>query len=137
LTESEKAKSYLMQVVYADESVKMKLEQIERLDALSKKCTSVMTGMPRGGSGSDFTKIRDRMIEESLECERQMQKLLDLKEDVRRKIDMIQDRKHRVVLEMRYLNCATWESIAESIGRDVTTAHRWHGQALKDFAKLC
>ena len=134
---TDEAKAYLRQVEYLDESVSSMLEQIERMDAMSKKCTSALTGMPRSGVGGDFTKIRDRIDEERDRCAKEAQRLLDLKVEARERIESIQSGRSRAVLEMRYLSYMTFEKIAERMDKDVSTINRWHGTALLDFCAVC
>ena len=50
-----------------------------------------------------------------------------------RVIDMVDNSLYRAVLIARYINCDTWECIAERFNYDLRWIYRLHGKALKEI----
>ena len=131
-------KEYLSQARYLDMRIQSKLEQLQSLNELATKCTSVITGMPHSPSKSTssmadtITKIID------LQCEinKDIDELVDLKEEIANVIHNVKQTELRMILEKRYLCFHTWDSIAADMGYDLRWLHRLHGKALTMAEKI-
>jgi DNA-directed RNA polymerase specialized sigma24 family protein len=60
-----------------------------------------------------------------------LQRLLDLKMDIASTINRVSSAEQRVLLELRYLCCKTWEDIAYEMNYNVRSVYKVHGSALK------
>lgn len=72
---------------------------------------------------SEYSRLLDEKVEELITYRMMMLKL----------IKELGDSTYRTLLIARYINCKTWEEIAEDMGYDVRHIHRLHGAALQKF----
>lgn len=72
---------------------------------------------------SEYSRMLDEKVEELMAYRVKMLKL----------IKELSDSTYRTLLIARYINCKTWEKIAEDMGYDVRHVHRLHGAALRKF----
>ncbi len=130
---NQKKKEYLNGYKYAKRREKRILEQIQqlRLDAMLPCLQG--DGMPRGSSQSDLSDYMEKY--ESLMEELKKERLTALEEmqEIRRQIGKLKDEDGKEVLERRYILMESWDTIAEKMGIDKSTAIRKHGKVLKNF----
>ena len=129
------AKMYLMQVINIDQQINCKLDQLGRLKALATHTTSTFSDMPKNqhnnNSRLEETVLKIIEMEHSIDAE--IDRLVDLKAEVRKQISLLPDARCRLVLEERYLNGAPWEAIAAEMGYTVRNVQILHGKALQEF----
>ena len=128
------AKTYLMQVVNIDQQINSKLEQLGRLRALATHTTSTFSDMPK--SHNNNSRLEDtvlKIIEMEHSIDDEIDKLVDLKAEVRQQISLLPDARCRLILEEKYLNGETWEGIAADLGYTVRNVQILHGKALQEF----
>ena len=124
-------KEYLSQVRDMDVRINAKLEQVWRLRAQASRCTSTLTGMPRGsGGGSRVEEIVARYVELEQEIDASVDRMMALRREVEQVIAAVPNPTHRTLLELRYLNGWTWEHIAEAMDYDPRHVRKLHGYAL-------
>ena len=77
-------KEYLSQARYLDMRIQSKLEQLESLNELATKCTSVITGMPHSPSKrtSSMADTINKIIDLQFEINKDIDNLVDLKEEI-------------------------------------------------------
>lgn len=129
------AKEFLEQVRYVDRAIDSKLEQVERLRSESTKATSLVSDMPRSSS-PNLQRLEDtiiKIIDLEYEINRDIDRLVDLKNAARVSINTMTSPEERMVLELRYLCYKTWPEIAETMGVSESTVYRTHGLALVNF----
>lgn len=63
----------------------------------------------------------------------QIDKLIDLKKEISASIENVSNVEEKVLLRYRYINCLTWEAIAEQMGYSLRQIYRIHGNALQHF----
>lgn len=51
-------------------------------------------------------------------------------------IDLVPDERQRLVLTMRYIDCASWNKIAASLGYEPRQVFRLHGEGLEAIRKI-
>lgn len=73
---------------------------------------------------AEYTLLIDRKIDE----------LYKYRLNMHRVINTVQSTIHRAVLTARYINCDTWEKIAENMDYDIRHIYRIHGQALRKIS---
>lgn len=129
------AKEYLRQARTLDMRINNHLSEAERLRSLLERSTSTLTGMPRSGSyDSDRREtIMQRVWDLEAQIDTEIDKLVDLKTDIRKRINKVRDDRYQALLEARYLNHNTWEQIAEDMNYDRRQVTRLHGRALMEI----
>lgn len=129
-------KSYLNQARDLDKLIDSKLEQIDRLRSLAEKITTTLTGMPHAtGTSNRVEYCIGKIMELEREVTSDIDKLIDMKSEIRKMIESVKDNRYRLLLEYRYLNNFTWERIAEEMIYEVRWVYELHGHALKELSK--
>ena len=132
------AKEYLSQARYLDHSINSKIQQLDQLNDLATKATSVMTGMPHNPSGST-SQMADtivKIIDLQDEINRDINTLVDLKAGIMKLIKSVSCREYQTILEKRYLCFLSWEKIAATMDYDIRWLYRLHGKALEEVQEL-
>ena len=129
------AKEYLSQARYLDARINTKIKQLEALNALATSATSVLTGMPHSPNKatSKMADIVDKIVDLQAEINRDIHALVDLKGEMRSKLEMVPAEDYKAILEMRYLCFMSWEQIASNLGLSVPYTYKLHDRALKGF----
>ena len=128
------AKTYLMQVVNIDQLINCKLEQLGRLKALATHTTSTISDMPKSHNSNsrlEDTVLKIIELEHSIDAE--IDRLVNLKAEASYQISLMQDMRCRLVLEARYINGESWETIAAEMGYSIRNVQNLHGKALQEF----
>jgi DNA-directed RNA polymerase specialized sigma24 family protein len=131
------AKQFLRQVRYLDDLINTKLDQIQEIKSLAEKVTSTLS--PDGTSPQSSVlqdKIGDlvsRIIDLQLEIKTAARKMIDLKTEAMRIIDIMPTPECRLLLQLRYLNGLTWERIAVDMNYSYRNVHYLHSRALQEF----
>ena len=128
-------KEYLQQAFRLNERINSKLAQIGTLNDLATKCTGNMSGMPRNPSPNNY-QMEDvvvKIISFEAEINRDIDRLVDLKVEMKHAIDQVDDIDCRLLLELRYLCFKTWEEIAVEMGWRTRHVYEVHAQALNLF----
>ena len=129
------AKEYLSQARYLDARINTKIKQLEALNTLATSATSVLTGMPHSPNKatSKMADIVDKIVDLQAEINRDIDALVDLKGEMRSKLEMVPAEDYKAILEMRYLCFMSWEQIASNLGLSVPYTYQLHDRALKGF----
>lgn len=132
------AKEYLEQARYLDMRIDSKLEQVSSLNDLATKCTAVMTGMPNSPSKStsQMADTISKIVDMENEINSDIDRLVDLKEEVTGVINSVENSEYRTLLEKRYLCFKQWEDIAVEMSCNVRWIYRLHGRALEKVDDL-
>ena len=131
------AKQYLRQVKRLDNIINAKLEQIEKLRAMSINISRVMStdNIRSQENRSKIEKILVKIIDLEREVTTDIDRLVDLKREIMQKIDAMEDNNYKVLLTLRYLNFKTWEEIAVEMDYTFQWVHQLHKRALIEFEK--
>ena len=129
------AKEYLSQARYLDARINTKIKQLEALNTLATSATSVLTGMPHSPNKATpkMADIVDKIVDLQAEINRDIDALVDLKGEMRSKLEMVPAEDYKAILEMRYLCFMSWEQIASNLGLSVPYTYKLHDRALKGF----
>ena len=130
------AKEYLNRVRFADRLINVKDKELHRL-RLSITQMSPQTNGDRVKSSNttDFTQTVDKIVDLQNEINSEIDDLICMKNDVRSKINGLDDAIYILVLTEYYLNCETFEKTAETIGCSDRWIRALHGKALQAFRK--
>ena len=126
------AKEYLSQARTLDMRIKSKLQQIESLNELATSCTITYSDMPRnpnrGGSKVERAVLKIIELQESLK--KDVEDLVELKEQIMATIQSVADVELQTLLEKRYLCFLSWEKIAVEMHYSIQHIYRMHDTAL-------
>ena len=116
------------------------IKQLEKAktEAFAQACGgAVDTSLERvqGGGGNATEEKFLRYVElDSLISER-IGELMAVKAEIIRYINTLKNSTYRAVLIAYYINCETWEKVAEGLHYDVSWIHELHKRALKSMEK--
>ena len=129
------AKEYLYQAFKLDQKINSKLEQVAALRELAGKATACIHAQRISGTvtRSPMENAVLRLIDLEHEINQDIDKLVDLKQEMSCLINKISNEGFKVLLELRYLSGNSWEDIAEMMGYELRWVYRLHGKALQEF----
>lgn len=130
-------KEELRELIHLDEKIETKRRQLERLmkTRLSIKGIDYSKDRVQTSSHSGQEDLIIKIIDLEREINRDINELVDKKAIAREKISHV----HGVqgtVLEMRYLECMTWQEIAYRLSYSIRTVYKIHGQALQIIKRV-
>ena len=111
------AKEYLSQAAVLDKEINRKIDRLGDLEALVTKTTSVLSAMP-GGEKDDrlFENRMEKYLMLRDEVNADIDRLIDLKQEIQAVIDRLDNEDERTVLEEHYLHGKKYEDIAQEKG---------------------
>ena len=98
------AKEYLSQAMYIDQRINSKLEQVMTLRETATKATATLTDMPRSDSPNlqSMENTIVKIVDLENEINRDIDRLVDLKAEVRQLIAALENPEQQLILELRY-----------------------------------
>lgn len=132
-TENEKKKEYLKSyrdAVIAETQIKEEIDQL-RMDKMFPGL--VQDGMPHGSGGSDLSAYAAKLDELLIELKDQMDKRIQLRREIVKKIEAMDSETEKAILRYRYIHFLKWEEIAVKMSYTFRHVVRMHGRALKNF----
>ena len=134
-----KAKEYLSQALWLNQRIDNKLEQLERLKAMAMRVTANLTQEKVSGGYNKRSPMENTIVK-IMDLEREVNdeidKLINLKQEILETISLVDDPMAQLLLEMRYINRRTWGEIAEELGYSDRGIHKIHGRALKEIDEI-
>lgn len=126
---------YLKRYVILDREIDRKLKEVDCWRAKLSRLTPVYSSQPKGG-GTIYSRTEEIIIkitdmEEAINAD--IDKLIDLKQEIERVIDSVPNDKERLLLKYRYLDGKTFEWIAAEMNYSWRHIHRLHSQALSNL----
>ncbi len=127
-------KEYLRQAYRLDHRIDSDIAEMERLREMA--CSIGAPGFeehydPNHPTEAPFIRALEKVwkLEEKINAE--IDRLVDLKAQMRGVIETISDPDERMVLRYRYIHNMTWEKIGDVLHADRTTVYRWHNTAIR------
>ena len=131
------AKEYLKSIRTLDMAIKVKEEELYRLKLNIASLSPQTTGEPvMNSSTTDMMSTVDKIVDMQAVINAEIDRLVDLKEEARTKINQLKDTRYVSLLTDYYINCKTWEQVADDMGYDLRWVYRLHGRALQSFSKI-
>ncbi len=133
------AKEYLSQFLRLDRTIHNKLEQLEAWKSLSMKVTAHVRQDSVSGGATRTSPMADaivRMVDLETEINADIDRLVDLRQDILQAIRQLPCGNAQLVLEMRYITGKSWEEIAAVLGYDRSWVFRVHGRSLKEIEEI-
>lgn len=126
------AKEYLSQAKFLDQRINSKIQQVASLNDLATKATSTLTGMPRNPNHATSTMEETiaKIIDLQAEINRDIDRLVDLKQEITAVIKAVDNNEYQTLLEKRYLCFLSWKKIAVEMGYSIRNIQILHGKAL-------
>lgn len=130
-----RAKQYLMQVWHIDRDIQSRIEEREnilktQISGIDYSKDSVQEGQKVFDDRyMKYLQLRD-------EIDAKIDELIDLKREISRQIDCLDDKVSMIVLRERYINMKSWNQIASSFGTSERHVWRMHKIALIQFEKM-
>ena len=127
-------KEYLKQAYRLDLRIDSDIAEMEHLRemacSISTPCLEERHD-PNHPNEAPFVRSLEKMLllEEKINSE--IDRLVDLKAQMREVIDAVPDPDERMVLRYRYIHNMTWEKIGDVLHADRTTVYRWHNTAIR------
>lgn len=132
-TENEIKKEYLQSyrdAVIAETQIKEEIDQL-RMDKMFPGL--IQDGMPHGSGGSDLSAYAAKLDELLGDLKDQMEKRIQLRREIVKKIEDMDSETEKAVLRYRYIHMLKWEEIAVKMHYTFRHVVRIHGEALKKF----
>lgn len=132
-TENDIKKEYLWQyrkALLKEKAIEEEIYQL-RLDKVAPSL--IQDGMPHGSGGSDLSGYAAKMDELFRELKEQMEKRIDLRLQISRKIEAMPDETESLLLRYRYIQGLKWEDIALRMDYSWRGVHKVHARALQHF----
>ena len=131
------AKEYLGQAKVMDDLIRSKEREYRELkkDAELLKAVNTSGSSVKDGNVSDPMRVIDKIIAMQNEITKEIKKLVDLKAEIRHRINRVYNPQLVALLTDKYINGLTLDDIAENTGKSYETIKGWHGEALQIFRK--
>lgn len=127
------AKEYLGQAYRIDQRINSKLEQVASLRNLATKATSTLSDAPPSGT-RNVHRMEDvivKIVDMENEVNADIDKLVDLKQEIMRTINAVENPEYHTLLELRYLCFKSWEEISVKMGYTRRHLYRMRDEALQ------
>lgn len=124
---------FLSQAYHIDLRINSKLEQLESLNSLAAKATTTFGNEPVSGSRDVHRReaVICKIIDLQNEINDDIDRLVDIKREVREMIESVPSVDGRTILEMRYINYRKWEEIAVSMHYVLRNVRYIHDRAIE------
>lgn len=130
------AKEYLQQAYRLNELIDSDAHELERLRDLAGRISSPNFGERVQSSrnlDAPFVKYLGDIMEMEEKIQKELCRLVVLKKQILAALESVSDREERLLLTYRYLNNESWEQIAADLLVSMSTVHRIHASALRNF----
>ena len=126
-------KSYLSQSYLLDKRIKSDTMELEELLLMAQTISSPgFEEHYNASKNTDAPYIRtlEKMFDMEEKIMKEMQLLLDLKQQIRDVISEIDKPEYQMALKYRYIHNLSWPKIGDLLCADETTVRRWHNKAI-------
>lgn len=130
------AKEYLSHAKQLDEIINCRLHELEYWRNLSRSTSSSTFEEHRNSNRSTeapFVRCLEKIDEIERDINHRVCELVDMRTEINKAIDALEDFGEQLVLRCRYLDNLTWEAICKIMGVSLRTVHRIHRAALEHF----
>ena len=127
------ALEYLSQAYLLDQQIQSKLHQIEALRSLATTMKAFSGDEPVSHT-RNVTSLQDavvKILEEEAELNAEIDRLVDVRREIREVISRVRDPDLRLLLEKRHLCFESWPQIARDMGHTDRWATTKHMMALE------
>ena len=121
---------------YQREQRKQKLLEleVEQLQSEAERVTSLLTGVPGGGSNLNrIPRAVEKILDTKQELQTQVEVCLKARKEITASIEKVEDRQRQEVLCRRYILGQKWERISEDMCLDYRWTLRVHKKAVEQL----
>lgn len=131
-------KKYLQQVYNCNIVIEFKIREINYLRELAQKVTPVISEdkVQTGFNGDKLGDTIAKLVDIESQINAQIDKYIEIRDEVNRMIDTLENADQRLILRLRYLEFMSWDCIETSYPYSRSTIFRLHKQGLKELRKL-
>lgn len=130
------AKEYLNQARTLDMLINAKQSELYKLRLMATSISSpAIAEKVQSGGENNTMRVIDKIIDLQYKINMEIDELVDLKSEIRGKINNVYNQKFITLLTDKYINGFTLEQIAERMDISYETVKGWHGEALQIFRK--
>lgn len=132
------AKAYLRKIELLDAHIDGLLQDLHNEKVKAEKVTATISPVVVAHSGSQNNLEISvlKIIDLQEEINRKMDRFVDLKREIRNLLEQLEDPNHVKVLHKRYFEYKTWEQIAIEMQYSYRNVCNIHGKALQAFDAL-
>jgi len=133
-----RAKEFLSRAYKFDQRINSKLEQISKLRSLTQRVTASYD-QEIVSHTRNVTSLQDtiiRLIEAEEALNKEIDELVDLKEEIAAAIKCMPNRDYQLLLEKRYLSFKPLEEIAVDMRYGIRWVQVMHGRALQEMDRV-
>lgn len=131
------AKDYLNRAYRINELIGEHMQELAKLHQMKES-------LPSGGGGGNshsagnasYAKIVERIVDFENEIRQKNAEMLDMRIEVRKRIDNVENVYYNLILKKRYLQFMTMEDIAKDLGFCERHIKRLHKKALSVFEQV-
>lgn len=126
-------KAYLNQAYRLEQRIQLDTEELENLRTMADSVGSPgfeEHNNPNHPTDAPFVKTLDRIWEKEQKVNRELNLLMQLKDEIQGVISKVENVDERLTLTYRYLKNYTWMRIGDEMAADERTVRRWHDRAL-------
>ena len=127
------AKEYMNRAYRLDQRINSKMEQLQQLKSLSQRVTATY-GTETVAHSRNVDTMANAVIkiaEAENELNKQVERLVCVRKEIRETIDLVADPDCRMLLELRYLCMKQWSEISSRLELGRTRLYTLHMTALK------
>ena len=127
-------KEYLKQAYRLDHRIDSDLAEMDRLRAMAESVGAISWEEkfnPNRSTDAPFVRSLEKVWDLEQKINAEVDKLINLKDQIRTVIDGVENSDEQMVLRYRYIHNLTWEQIGDELRADARTVRRWHGSALQ------
>ncbi len=126
-------KEYLNQAYWAERDIRLKEEEIAMMETTLYSITtnySLDNSSASGSVGNQKEILSCKLIDYKTELEKEIDKLIELKEEIKQAISSVDNKSFREVLTRRYILYQKWPVISERMNYSIRHIRRLHDDAL-------
>ena len=130
------AKEYLKQAYRLNERIDAHIRELEELRNMSTRIQGASYEEHFSGTrntDAPFVKLIGKIMDMEVRINSEIGCLMDLKVEMDKAIEKVEDIEEQLLLRYRYIDNMTWDDIANRLCVSSRTVHRIHSAALQRF----
>lgn len=130
-------KLYLNQAFYLDKQVNSLIKVKEETVSLAQRCTANYDsiGSTNASKTNSQENIYIKIIDQSTQIDQQIDKLVDIRNEIEQLINTVSDTDGQSILRMRYLAYMPMTDIADIMGCDRRTIYRKYNKSIEELVE--
>lgn len=126
-------KEYLNQAYWAERDIRLKEEEIAMMETTLYNITANYSSDGSSASGNVRNQkeiLSCKLVDYKTELEKEIDKLTELKEEIKQSISSVDNKAFREILTRRYILYQKWSIISERMNYSIRHIRRLHDDAL-------